>query len=105
MGLMASGLNGQNFAFNGYLPKDKKDRKKHIQFLENLSFKNKQTQIFIETPFRNNRIYANICRKYTVLVVAILAQSRTFQIVLKTEKKSSNLNKKPMVINIITGIV
>ena len=73
MGLMASGLNGQNFTFNGYLPKDKKERKKHILFLENLSFKKQQTQIFIETPFRNNHMLEDLC-KYcqanTTLVVA-----------------------------------
>ena len=73
MALMASGLNGQNFAFNGYLPKEKTERKKRILFLENLSFKQQQTQIFIETPFRNNHMLEDLC-KYcqanTELVVA-----------------------------------
>ena len=104
MALMASGLNGQNFAFSGYLPKDKKDRKKHIQFLENLSFKNKQTQIFIETPFRNNHMLEDLC-KYcqanTELVVATNISTESENITRESiknwRKKTLDLNKKPSV--------
>ena len=53
MALMASGLNGQNFAFNGYLPIDNSERKKGIKALEKLSIDKNQSQIFIETPYRN----------------------------------------------------
>ena len=53
MALMASGMNGQNFAFNGYLPIDNSDRKKAIKDLEKLSKEKNQSQIFIETPYRN----------------------------------------------------
>ncbi len=53
LSLMASGFNGQNFAFNGYLPIDKKDKTQKIRFLEKLVIQNNQTQIFIETPYRN----------------------------------------------------
>jgi 16S rRNA (cytidine1402-2'-O)-methyltransferase len=53
MAMMSSGLNGQNFAFNGYLPIDKQERRKKIKELESSSIKNQQSQSFIETPYRN----------------------------------------------------
>ncbi|MCT4664124.1 MAG: SAM-dependent methyltransferase [Flavobacteriales bacterium] len=56
---MASGLNGQSFAFNGYLPIDKIDRKKQIQFFENLAKKG-QSQSFIETPYRNKQLFQEL---------------------------------------------
>jgi len=56
MSLMASGFNGQGFAFNGYLPIDEKERLRAIRELENISMRKNQTQIFIETPYRNNRM-------------------------------------------------
>jgi len=57
LGLMASGLNGQNFAFNGYLPIDKKECKTKLKSLEKRSEKESQTQIFIETPYRNQQLF------------------------------------------------
>jgi 16S rRNA (cytidine1402-2'-O)-methyltransferase len=60
LALMASGLNGQNFAFNGYLPKDRQERAQKIRTLEERSFKEKQTQIFMETPYRNQSILEDI---------------------------------------------
>ncbi len=60
MALMSSGMNGQNFAFNGYLPIDKGDRKKEIKRLERLSFETNQSQIFIETPYRNNKMIEDL---------------------------------------------
>ncbi|NJB83304.1 SAM-dependent methyltransferase [Wenyingzhuangia aestuarii] len=56
MAMMASGMNGQSFAFNGYLPIDKADRKREIKRLERLSKEHKQSQIFIETPYRNHKM-------------------------------------------------
>ncbi|TCI91044.1 SAM-dependent methyltransferase [Tenacibaculum sp. M341] len=56
LAMMASGMNGQNFSFNGYLPIDKADRKKKIKELERLSRDKDQTQIFIETPYRNEKM-------------------------------------------------
>lgn len=56
LAMMSSGLNGQNFAFNGYLPIERGDRKKKIKDLENHSRKYVQAQIFIETPYRNNKL-------------------------------------------------
>ena len=56
LAIMASGMNGQSFAFNGYLPIDKSDRKKAIKDLEKLSKDKNQSQIFIETPYRNEKM-------------------------------------------------
>lgn len=56
MAMMASGMNGQSFAFNGYLPIDKSDRKKEIKRLERVSRDHSQSQIFIETPYRNHKM-------------------------------------------------
>ncbi len=61
LAIMSSGLNGQRFTFNGYLPIDKGERKKEIKRLERLSFEDNQSQIFIETPYRNNKMLEDIC--------------------------------------------
>ena len=60
LALMASGLNGQHFAFHGYLPIETKEAKKSIQELERESRLKNQTQIFIETPYRNNGLMQNL---------------------------------------------
>jgi 16S rRNA (cytidine1402-2'-O)-methyltransferase len=56
LALMGSGMNGQNFAFNGYLPIDKGEKKSMLKNLERVSFEKNQAQIFIETPYRNNKL-------------------------------------------------
>lgn len=69
---MASGMNGQSFAFNGYLPIDKSDRKKKLQFLDNLAQRG-QSQSFIETPYRNKQMLQDIlsfCKGQTKVCVA-----------------------------------
>lgn len=65
LGLMASGLNGQNFTFNGYLPIDRKERVKELKKLERLSATHNQAQLFIETPYRNNQMLD--CMKESLL--------------------------------------
>ena len=73
LALMASGLSGQSFAFHGYLPIDKVERAKRIKELENLSVKHKQTQLFMETPFRNNHLLDDVlknCQSSTQLCIA-----------------------------------
>lgn len=73
MAMMASGMNGQNFAFNGYLPIDNQERKKQIKHLENLSLKTGQSQIFMETPYRNDKLMkdlVSVCKPTTRLCVA-----------------------------------
>ncbi|WP_424000455.1 SAM-dependent methyltransferase [Maribacter sp. IgM3_T14_3] len=62
LALMASGMNGQNFAFNGYLPIDGADRKKHIKNLERRSKEEDQSQVFIETPYRNNKMLEELIK-------------------------------------------
>ncbi len=73
MALIASGFNGQNFTFNGYLPKESSDRIKKIKELERLSNRG-VSQIFMETPYRNQRLFEALldtCHKETRLCVAI----------------------------------
>ena len=60
LAMMASGFNGQNFAFNGYLPIDTSERKKAIKNLERLSKEKNQSQIFIETPYRNEKMFSDL---------------------------------------------
>jgi 16S rRNA (cytidine1402-2'-O)-methyltransferase len=60
LALMGSGMNGQSFAFNGYLPIDKDQRKSELKRLERLSFEQNQTQLFIETPYRNNKMLEDL---------------------------------------------
>lgn len=60
LAMMASGFNGQNFAFNGYLPIDKGERKAELKRLEKLSLDFDQSQLFIETPYRNNQMLESL---------------------------------------------
>lgn len=60
MGMMASGFNGQSFAFNGYLPIDKGEKKSVLKYYEKQSQDRNQSQIFIETPYRNNKLMEDL---------------------------------------------
>lgn len=60
MAMMSSGMNGQNFAFNGYLPMDRGERKTKVKMLERLSAETGQSQIFMETPYRNNKLLKDL---------------------------------------------
>ncbi len=104
LGLMASGLNGQNFAFNGYLPKDKNERIRKIKALEERSFRENQTQIFMETPYHSQDILSDIiasCREETLLCVACQLTSPTQQIktrpIREWKKNTPQINKQPAV--------
>jgi len=73
LALIASGFNGQNFAFNGYLPIKTPERIRSIKDLEYKAFHNKQTQIFMETPYRNMKMLADVlstCNPNTKLCIA-----------------------------------
>jgi 16S rRNA (cytidine1402-2'-O)-methyltransferase len=73
LALMASGLSGQNFAFHGYLPAKEDERKKRLKELETESRKHRQTQLFIETPYRNRQMLETLlgnCAPQTRLCVA-----------------------------------
>ena len=104
LALMASGMNGQSFTFHGYLPIDKKDRAKKIQEIEADSFRKNQTQIFIETPFRNNILFENLvstCHNATKLCVAcdITDENEFIQTKLVHEWKTQkiDLHKRPAI--------
>jgi len=74
LALMASGLNGQNFVFHGYLPIDKKERERKIKQMENDSRRLNQTQIFMETPYRNQSLFDAIikhCGKKAKFCIAV----------------------------------
>lgn len=60
LAMMSSGMNGQSFTFNGYLPIDVSERKRAIKQLEKLSYEKNQSQIFIETPYRNDKMFTDI---------------------------------------------
>ena len=73
MAMMSSGMNGQNFAFNGYLPIDASERKAMIKNLERLSKEKGQSQIFMETPYRNDKLLKELTKtlhKSTRLCIA-----------------------------------
>lgn len=73
LSVMASGFNGQSFAFHGYLPVDSSERIKRIKALEQRMYAEDQTQLFIETPYRNNKMVEDIvknCRPQTRLCIA-----------------------------------
>jgi 16S rRNA (cytidine1402-2'-O)-methyltransferase len=104
LALMASGFNGQSFTFHGYLPIDKLERGKKIKELEATSIKNSQTQLFIETPFRNNPMLEEIlrsCNPKTRLCIACDLTSDTELVQTKTiaewQKKIPELHKRPTI--------
>ena len=104
MAMMCSGMNGQNFAFNGYLPIDKSERKKAIKDLEKLSNDKGQSQIFIETPYRNEKMFADlktILNPATNLCIAadITLPSEYIKAMMIKDWKHQqpNLHKKPAI--------
>lgn len=104
LALMASGMNGQSFTFNGYLPIDRPKRIKAIKEVEERSIATKQTQIFIETPYRNNHMLEDLikqCRPETRVCVACNvtgddAYIKTFPI-SKWKGVQVDLHKKPTI--------
>ena len=87
LALMASGMNGQQFTFNGYLPIDNADKKAAIKELEITSARKNCTQIFIETPYRNNqliKLLIETCRPETRLCIAVDITATTESIQTKT---------------------
>lgn len=104
MALMASGMNGQNFAFNGYLPIDSSDRKKAIKELERLSKDKGQSQIFIETPYRNEKMFTELKAALTPSTSLCIAVDITLpDEYIKTltiadwKKQSPDLHKRPAI--------
>ncbi len=107
MALMSSGMNGQSFAFNGYLPIDKAERRSAIKRLERLSFEHNQSQIFIETPYRNNKMLEDlsaILDKNTQICVACDITLQTEFIKTQSanqwKKNTVDLHKRPTIFTI-----
>ena len=104
MAMMSSGMNGQSFSFNGYLPIDKGERKSEIKRLERLSFDYNQSQIFIETPYRNNKMLedlyhilgknTNICVACDITLPTEYIKTFTAQ---EWSKKKVDLHKRPTI--------
>jgi len=105
LALMASGLNGQSFAFHGYLPVDAAERTKRLRELEQSSRKARQTQIFIETPYRNRALLDALlatCAPSTLICVAVDLTLPTETIVSRaaSDWKSApapDLHKRPAI--------
>jgi 16S rRNA (cytidine1402-2'-O)-methyltransferase len=104
LALMASGMNGQQFAFVGYLPIEEPQRKKKLSQLEDLSVKFNSTQVFIETPYRNNQLLDTIlktCKPTTQLCIAANLTAANEMIQTKTIKewaiKKPDLHKQPVI--------
>lgn len=102
LALMGSGLNGQQFAFHGYLPIEKSDRKKKIKELEKESREKDQTQLFIETPYRNNslmhQLLSTLSKKTQLCIASDLTLPTEFiltQTVDKWQEKAPDLHKRP----------
>lgn len=104
MAMMASGMNGQNFAFNGYLPIEKVVRKKTIKQLEKKSKENNQSQIFIETPYRNVKMFESLLKilsATTQLCIAVDISLATEFIktmsIKEWQKQKIDLHKRPAI--------
>lgn len=101
---MSSGLNGQNFAFNGYLPIEKSERKKFIKELEKRSQKLNQSQIFIETPYRNDQVFSDLIGSLHSGTKLCVAYNLTLEDefirtapIYKWKKTKLNFNKLPAI--------
>lgn len=104
MAMMASGMNGQNFAFNGYLPIDSTERKRKIKSLESLSKKTGQSQIFMETPYRNEKLLKDLVSILNPETKLCIAREVTLaDEYIKTapiswwKKQSPDLEKRPCI--------
>jgi 16S rRNA (cytidine1402-2'-O)-methyltransferase len=104
LALMASGFNGQGFRFAGYLPIKEPNRGKAIKELETISAERKETQLFIETPYRNNQMLKDIvrlCKQHTKLCIASDITGEKEFIKTKTvgdwAKEMPDLHKRPTI--------
>ena len=104
MSLMASGFNGQSFAFNGYLPVEPAERTRKIKQLEQRVYSEDQTQIFIETPYRNHKMIEELvrtCRPNTHLCVACDISCESEEIHTRTiaqwKKAKYDIQKRPAI--------
>ena len=97
LALISSGFNGQQFSFHGYLPIDKSEKKQKIQWLENQVQKTGYSQIFMETPYRNNQLLEDLIKflnPNTQLCIAANINHPTEEII-KTKKLTDWQKNKP----------
>jgi len=104
LALMGSGLNGQNFAFHGYLPKESSDLKRKLKQLEQISMRDHSAHLFIETPYRNHKLFdvlTKILHPETLLTLATDLTLPTESVktlpVSKWKKQNVDLHKRPTV--------
>ncbi|MCL2562383.1 MAG: SAM-dependent methyltransferase, partial [Rikenellaceae bacterium] len=109
LALMASGLNGQSFAFNGYLPVRSAERTKAIRHFERRAIAERQSQIFIETPYRNSKLLSDLlatCQPDTRLTIAVNITSpseriRTATVAEWRKSPPADLDKQPAIFIIL----
>ena len=98
LALMASGLNGQSFAFCGYIPAKTDERRSRLRTLEKVSGQLKQTQILIETPYRNESLFADILSVCAASTKVCVAANITMPDAYIKTKKVSEWKKEGLVI-------
>jgi 16S rRNA (cytidine1402-2'-O)-methyltransferase len=110
LALMASGLEGQRFAFCGYLPREAEERRKRIRELEARSRRERETQIFIETPYRNDALLGALleaCAPATALCVAsdltLASEEVQTRAVAEWRKRRPAIGKRPTVFLLLSG--
>jgi 16S rRNA (cytidine1402-2'-O)-methyltransferase len=96
LALMGSGFSGQSFAFHGYLPIDKKERAAALKKLEAESLREKQAQIFMETPFRNNQLLEDLTRTLSPQTKLCIAKNLTAKDELIQTKSIQDWKKSPI---------
>ncbi len=111
LALMASGMNGQNFEFTGYLPIDNAARDKMIRELESDSSRSQSTKIFIETPYRNNQLMESltrVCQPKTRLCVAVnltgAAESIHTRTIFQWKQHKTDIHKQPAIFLLNAGL-
>lgn len=111
LALMGSGMNGQQFAFVGYLPIEEPQRRRKLNQLEDLSAKFESTQIFIETPYRNNQLLETILKtcnpKTRICIAANLTAPNEFietKTVAEWKIKKPDLHKQPVIFCLMGGV-
>lgn len=104
LALMASGLNGQQFAFNGYLPIETSERKRALKALEKVSKEKDQTQIFIETPYRNDKLFQDLLKSLSDTTLLCIAADITLaseyiltQPISAWKNATMDLHKRPAI--------
>lgn len=105
LALAASGLNGQNFAFVGYLPQDPQERSQRIRELETLAIKTGQTQLFIETPYRNLAMLQALLQTLQHNTRLAISSGLTLESACITSDSLKNWKHKPVLLNNATPAV